>query len=89
MPRTGSVLSSDLHLDLLVLVRLQVLRLGLEAAEEGAPVRVRAVHEDELAVLKPLQQLHPHVGLREREREAIIPLRRCQLQMSGKGKESF
>ena len=70
MPRRVSVLSSsDLHLDLLVLVRLQVLRLGLEAAEERAPVRVGAVHEDELPVLEPLQQLHPHVGLRERERQ--------------------
>ena len=56
---------SDLHLDLLVLVRLEVLRARLEAAEEGAPVRVRAVHEDQLTVRQPLQQLHPHVGLEE------------------------
>ena len=46
-------------------MRLQVLRLGLEAAEQRAPVRVRAVHEDQLTVLEPLQQLHPHVGLQE------------------------
>ena len=33
----------DLHLDLLVAVRLEVLRARLEAAEEGAAVRVGGV----------------------------------------------
>ena len=60
---------SDLHLDLLVVValRLEVLCARLEAAEESAPVRVRAVHEDQLPVRQPLQQLNPHVGLEERK----------------------
>ena len=69
--RLFSVSLSDLHyLDLLVVLalRLEVLRARLEAAEEGAPVRVRAVHEDQLPVRQPLQQLHPHVGLKERDK---------------------
>ena len=44
---------NDLHLNLLV-IGLEVLRLGLEAAEECAAVGVRGVDEDELAVLEPL-----------------------------------
>ena len=58
--RLFSVSLSDLHyLDLLVVLalRLEVLRARLEAAEEGAPVRVRAVHEDQLPVRQPLLQL--------------------------------
>ena len=57
-----SLKSNDLHLNLLV-ISLEVLRLGLEASEEGAAVGVRAVDEDQLAVLEPLEQLHPHVSL--------------------------
>ena len=36
----------DLHLDLLVLVGLEILGSGLETAEEGATVGVRTVDEN-------------------------------------------
>ena len=46
-----------------MIVHFKILSFGLEPAQEWTPIGVGGVDEDELSVLKMLQNFHPNISL--------------------------